>query len=404
MKNKSANQELFFHQLCGQAVEVIMKTSLSRKTLDNITVVLISFKNLKKRVLNDSKPNKETEANAKAKKLFKRGETYSSAPLRKNSENETKNSVSNESSVQKKGLRQNGVASESKHIRKKDDQAESITNTIGGKAVTMSGNSQIKTGTQRQMKTLNPLGPRTPLSPPSLSSSPQDPPPANQIPNHTDLSVQINHTSHTTTKMHSNSNHVTPKTNIASANSISPNHRTLLNPISPIISPLSPTIGPTPLVFEGNYFANHGRKSVHFAHNKNKTFDSRTGRTVKTDIHSTRAPSYGFNTPSPNVPLFSPNDHSFLPPSASNFKNNKKHNQQTMLSHDPNLSNHQNHGTLIPITDLFNQNFTIDSTNTVNESHLKKKFKMVKSSLGIRSNSHSSCTTTNNLIHNHLTN
>lgn len=36
------------HQICGYVVEQVMKASVAYKTLDNITVVLLAFKNFKK--------------------------------------------------------------------------------------------------------------------------------------------------------------------------------------------------------------------------------------------------------------------------------------------------------------------------------------------------------------------
>ena len=36
------------HQNCGQAVEAILKASVSERSLDNITVVVIAFKNYRK--------------------------------------------------------------------------------------------------------------------------------------------------------------------------------------------------------------------------------------------------------------------------------------------------------------------------------------------------------------------
>lgn len=36
------------HQICGYVVEQTMKASVSYKTLDNITVVMLAFKNFKK--------------------------------------------------------------------------------------------------------------------------------------------------------------------------------------------------------------------------------------------------------------------------------------------------------------------------------------------------------------------
>jgi hypothetical protein len=41
------------HGMCGVVVEKIMKASVAERTMDNITVVIISFKNFKKCLKND---------------------------------------------------------------------------------------------------------------------------------------------------------------------------------------------------------------------------------------------------------------------------------------------------------------------------------------------------------------
>lgn len=41
------------HQVCGMAVEKIMKASVAERTMDNITVVIIAFKNFKKMLKNE---------------------------------------------------------------------------------------------------------------------------------------------------------------------------------------------------------------------------------------------------------------------------------------------------------------------------------------------------------------
>ena len=43
------------HKQTGMAVEYILKNSLLRRTLDNVTVVMISFKNFKKAVFGEDK-------------------------------------------------------------------------------------------------------------------------------------------------------------------------------------------------------------------------------------------------------------------------------------------------------------------------------------------------------------
>ena len=47
---KSATQSI--HTICGQSVELVLKASVASRTLDNITAVLISFKNFRKSLKN----------------------------------------------------------------------------------------------------------------------------------------------------------------------------------------------------------------------------------------------------------------------------------------------------------------------------------------------------------------
>ncbi len=42
------DQKQSIHGICGQAVEMILKASIASRTLDNVTCVLVSFKNFKK--------------------------------------------------------------------------------------------------------------------------------------------------------------------------------------------------------------------------------------------------------------------------------------------------------------------------------------------------------------------
>lgn len=51
------------HQICGYVVEQVMKASVSYKTLDNITVVMLAFKNFKKTLSEEFVAVNETEKN-----------------------------------------------------------------------------------------------------------------------------------------------------------------------------------------------------------------------------------------------------------------------------------------------------------------------------------------------------
>ncbi len=44
------------HQQCGISIEMILKSSVARKTLDNITAVMVSFYNFKKVLQNHQYP------------------------------------------------------------------------------------------------------------------------------------------------------------------------------------------------------------------------------------------------------------------------------------------------------------------------------------------------------------
>ena len=50
------------HKMCGVGVEYILKNSLLRRSLDNVTVVLIGFNNFKHAVFGRSTDNKRAEA------------------------------------------------------------------------------------------------------------------------------------------------------------------------------------------------------------------------------------------------------------------------------------------------------------------------------------------------------
>lgn len=47
-KKNYHNKDQPIHQTCGYLVEQVMKASVAYKTLDNITVVMLAFKNFKK--------------------------------------------------------------------------------------------------------------------------------------------------------------------------------------------------------------------------------------------------------------------------------------------------------------------------------------------------------------------
>lgn len=48
---KSHNQSI--HAACGQSIELVLKASVASRTLDNITGVLIAFKNFRKTLKNE---------------------------------------------------------------------------------------------------------------------------------------------------------------------------------------------------------------------------------------------------------------------------------------------------------------------------------------------------------------
>ena len=47
-KKKFTDRSQAIHQNCGSAVEAILKSSVAERSLDNITVVIIAFKNFRK--------------------------------------------------------------------------------------------------------------------------------------------------------------------------------------------------------------------------------------------------------------------------------------------------------------------------------------------------------------------
>jgi len=50
--NNSNGQSI--HALCGHSIELVLKASVASRTLDNITGVLISFKNFRKTIKNEA--------------------------------------------------------------------------------------------------------------------------------------------------------------------------------------------------------------------------------------------------------------------------------------------------------------------------------------------------------------
>ena len=54
------------HTICGQSIELVLKASVASRTLDNITGVLIAFKNFRKTLKNEGK-NGELPANLQQK-------------------------------------------------------------------------------------------------------------------------------------------------------------------------------------------------------------------------------------------------------------------------------------------------------------------------------------------------
>lgn len=67
------------HKQTGMAVEYILKNSLLRRTLDNVTVVMIAFKNFKRAVFGEDRANEQNEEEKKImieRDLFKYEENW----------------------------------------------------------------------------------------------------------------------------------------------------------------------------------------------------------------------------------------------------------------------------------------------------------------------------------------
>lgn len=62
------------HQQCGLAVESVLKNSLYRQSLDNVTVVMIAFQNFKRKVFGQGKNSDRDDHN----QLGQNAETQSS--------------------------------------------------------------------------------------------------------------------------------------------------------------------------------------------------------------------------------------------------------------------------------------------------------------------------------------
>ena len=56
------------HEFCGRAVENIMKLAFNKKTLDNITVVMIAFEGLEAYLQNFLEPRVEANQNMESRK------------------------------------------------------------------------------------------------------------------------------------------------------------------------------------------------------------------------------------------------------------------------------------------------------------------------------------------------
>jgi serine/threonine protein phosphatase PrpC len=52
-KKKFVSRDLQLHQICGNSVEIVLKHSAKQRTLDNITAVIVCFKNFKKHLRNE---------------------------------------------------------------------------------------------------------------------------------------------------------------------------------------------------------------------------------------------------------------------------------------------------------------------------------------------------------------
>ena len=62
--NKQLNLAQNIHKQSGVAVEYILKNALLRRTLDNVTVVLIAFNNFKHAVFGQGKPSGKYSLNS----------------------------------------------------------------------------------------------------------------------------------------------------------------------------------------------------------------------------------------------------------------------------------------------------------------------------------------------------
>ena len=49
------------HKLCGMGVDYVLKNSLLRRSLDNVTVVIIGFNNFKHAVFGKGEPNRRLD-------------------------------------------------------------------------------------------------------------------------------------------------------------------------------------------------------------------------------------------------------------------------------------------------------------------------------------------------------
>lgn len=71
-------REMTIHSFCGKAVDMIMKTSLSRNSLDNITTVLIAFNNLEQTLKSTNEKEKIEEGDHFQKESIKTNSNFNS--------------------------------------------------------------------------------------------------------------------------------------------------------------------------------------------------------------------------------------------------------------------------------------------------------------------------------------
>ena len=137
----STKEKRSFNQHCCMAVDMIMKSSLARKTLDNVTVVFLAFENFEKAVIKQS-PDIEKKVNSELPDLVNSGIHRSN----------TKKLILEEKNLERENLSENNSEKKKKMTHKYSADDKILENSKNGK---FTSSKNIPTVHQSISKILN---------------------------------------------------------------------------------------------------------------------------------------------------------------------------------------------------------------------------------------------------------